>query len=120
VAQRFRPLPADSEFVRMMDYILDLIHDLLESGLETFSDSSSSEGSHHPSRECFMAETSDGHASSASDSGKTPREVPVRATVGRKGPASGGGGLSLAPARMTTAGATIGTQRELEEARHGL
>jgi hypothetical protein len=104
----------------MTDYILDLIHDLLESGLETFSDSSSSEGSHHPSRECFMAETSDGHASSASDSGKTPREVPVRATVGRKGPASGGGGLSLAPARMTTAGATIGTQRELEEARHGL
>jgi hypothetical protein len=29
-----------------------------------------------------MAETSDGHVSSASDSTETPREVPVRAVVG--------------------------------------
>jgi hypothetical protein len=71
-----------SEFIGMADYIVDSIHDLLESGSGMLSDSNSSEGSHHISRECFMAETSDGHVSSANDSDKTPRVVPVRAVVG--------------------------------------
>jgi hypothetical protein len=82
VAQHLCPLPADSEFVGMANYIMDSIHNLLESGSKTFSNSNSSGGSHHPSRECFMAETSDGHVSSTSDSGETPREVPVHAVVG--------------------------------------
>jgi hypothetical protein len=69
-------------FVGMADHIVDSIHDFLESGSETFFDSNSSEGSHHPSRECFMVEISDGHVSSASDSGDTLREVPVRAVAG--------------------------------------
>jgi hypothetical protein len=72
VIQRLRPLPVDSEFIGMADYIVDLIHDLLESGSETFSNSDSSGGSHHPSQECFMVETSDGHVLSTSDSGDTP------------------------------------------------
>jgi hypothetical protein len=84
VAQRLRPLPTDSEFVRMADYIMDLIHDLLESGLETFSDSNSSGGSHHSSLECFIAKTSDGHVLSASNSSETPRDFPcVRMQEGR-------------------------------------
>jgi hypothetical protein len=64
---------------------LDSIHDLLESGSEVFSCSSSSGGSHHLSRECFMVESSDGHVSSSSDSGKTPREVLVHVTARGKG-----------------------------------
>jgi hypothetical protein len=79
----------------MADYIVDSIHDLLESGSETFSNSDSSGGSHHPSQECFMVETSDGHILSASDSGETPREVPVHADAG--------GGEGLAPATVALA-----------------
>jgi hypothetical protein len=82
MAQRLCPLLAGSDFVGMADHIVDSIHDFLESGSETFFDSNSSEGSHHPSRECFMVEISDGHVSSASDSGDTLREVPVRAVAG--------------------------------------
>jgi hypothetical protein len=47
VAQCLRPLPADSEFVGMADYIVDSIHDLLELGSETFSNSNSSRRSHY-------------------------------------------------------------------------
>jgi hypothetical protein len=82
MAQRLRPLPADSEFVGMTDYIVDSIYDLLELGSKMFSNSYSSGGSCHPSQECFGAETSDGHVSSASNSSETPREVPVRADAG--------------------------------------
>jgi hypothetical protein len=64
-------------------YFVESIHDLLASDSKSISASVSSEGSHHPSQECFMAETSDGHVSSASDSGETPREVPVRVGAGR-------------------------------------
>jgi hypothetical protein len=55
---------------------MDSIHDLLESGSGMLSDSNSSEGSHHPSWECFMVENSNGHVSSANDSGKTPERSP--------------------------------------------
>jgi hypothetical protein len=72
MAQCLCPFSADNEFVKVVDYIVDSIHDLLGSDSETFFDSSSSRGSHHPSQECFMAETSNGHFSSASDSGETP------------------------------------------------
>jgi hypothetical protein len=46
----------DYEFVGMVDYLMELIHDLLASDSELISDSGSSRGSHHPSRECFMAD----------------------------------------------------------------
>jgi hypothetical protein len=49
VVQHLRPLPTGGEFVRMEDYIVDSILDLLESGSGMLSDSNSSEGSHHPS-----------------------------------------------------------------------
>jgi hypothetical protein len=82
VAQCLRSFSTDSEFVEMADYIVDSIHDLLGLDSQTFFDSSSSRGSHHPSQECFMAETSNGHFSSASDSSETPREVPVGVVAG--------------------------------------
>jgi hypothetical protein len=59
----------------MVDYFMESIHDLL-SNSESISDSNSCEGSHHPSQECFMAETSNGHVSSASDSGETLKRSP--------------------------------------------
>jgi hypothetical protein len=40
----------------MADYVMESIHDLLVSDSETISDSTSSQGSYHPLRECFMAE----------------------------------------------------------------
>jgi hypothetical protein len=51
--------PTNDEFVGMADYIVKSIHDLLASDLESISDSGSSQGSYHPSRQCFMAEIID-------------------------------------------------------------
>jgi hypothetical protein len=82
VAQLSSSPPANDKFMGMADFFVELIHDLLTSDSESISGSASSEGSHHPSRECFMPETSEGHVSSTSDSGETPREVPVRAGAG--------------------------------------
>jgi hypothetical protein len=72
----------NDEFIGMADYFVGSFHDLLASESESISSSVSSEDSHHPSRECFMAETSDGHVSSASESSETPREVLVPTVVG--------------------------------------
>jgi hypothetical protein len=66
--------PASDEFVGMADFFMELIHDPLASDSESISGFASSEGSHHPSRECFMVETSEGHISSASHSNKTPKK----------------------------------------------
>jgi hypothetical protein len=66
------PLPVKDEFVGMADFSVELAHDLPVGDSESISGSASTEGSHHPLRECFMAETFEGHVSSASDSGKTP------------------------------------------------
>jgi hypothetical protein len=64
----------------MVDHVVDSVLDLLASDSETLSDFGSSEGSHHPSCECFMVQegqrTPDGHVTDASDSGETPQEVP--------------------------------------------
>ena len=56
--------PPDDEFVGMLDYDYELLHDVLN---EDLGDSSSDFGSHHPSQECFMANTPEGQALSASD-----------------------------------------------------
>jgi hypothetical protein len=74
--QRFCPPPSNDEFVGMADYIEESIHDLLVNDLESISDSASSQGSYHPSRECFAADivddphreaTPEGHIVSAND-----------------------------------------------------
>jgi hypothetical protein len=41
----------------MADYIMGSVHDLLASDSESISDSISSQGSYHPSHECFMTDS---------------------------------------------------------------
>jgi hypothetical protein len=66
----------NDKFIGLADYIVESIHDLLVSDLESISNSTSSQGSYHPSHECFMAEivddthhevTPEGHIMSAND-----------------------------------------------------
>jgi len=56
----------NNEFVGMIESITESLHGLLMEGLGSDSGSNSSRGSHHPSRECFMAETPKGHVESVS------------------------------------------------------
>jgi hypothetical protein len=51
--------PTDDKLMGMEDYVLESFHDLLagDSEMISDSDSDSSRGSHHPSRESFMADT---------------------------------------------------------------
>ena len=70
--QRMYPPPMDDEFVGMADYIAESFHDLLEGDSESISDSNSSRGSHHPSRECFMEGTPKGHVESVHEGGAAP------------------------------------------------
>ena len=51
--------PPGGEFVGMLDYDYESLHDVLN---EHVGDSSSDSGSHHPSQECFMADTPEGQA----------------------------------------------------------
>ena len=66
VAQRAIPFPANNEFIGMIESATESLHGLLAKGPGSDSDSDSGRGSHHPSRECFMAETSEGNIESVS------------------------------------------------------
>jgi hypothetical protein len=78
----------------MADYIVETIHDLLVSNLKSITDSTSSQGSHHPSRECFMVEivddthreaTPEGHIASANnDAPHSGNGTPPRPADGRR------------------------------------
>lgn len=68
----------NDEFVGMADYASESVYDLLETDFEPLSGSPSGDGSHHPSRECFMAEVHDSRTSSTGDAEGRPRGVPVR------------------------------------------
>ena len=72
VAQRTIPSPTNNEFIGMIESVTESLHCLLAEGLGSDSGSDSGWGSHHPSRECFMAETSEGHVESASEEEVTP------------------------------------------------
>ena len=61
VARRMPPSAANDEFVGMTEYVAESFHDLLTGESESHSNSDSSRGSHHPSRECFMMGTPEGH-----------------------------------------------------------
>jgi hypothetical protein len=71
----FGSSPADGEFVGMMEYVSESFHDLLAGEAEVISDSGSSRGSHHPSRECFIVGVPEGHVEDA-QSGETPPNGP--------------------------------------------
>ena len=54
------------------DYVSESFYDLIAEGSKTVSDSDSGRGSHHPSRECFMAKTHDVHDEGVHDEEATP------------------------------------------------
>ena len=74
MAQRMHPSPTNDEFMGMTEYIVESFHDLLVGDSESPSDSDSSRGSHHPSRECFMAGTPEVYIKSIHDGGATPTD----------------------------------------------
>jgi len=57
MGQHMHPSPTNDEFMGMTEYVVESFHDLLTEESESPSNSDSSRGSHHPSRECFMAGT---------------------------------------------------------------
>ena len=56
----------------MTEYVVESFHDLLAGETESPSTSDSGRGSHHPSRECFMAGTPEGHVESIHEEEATP------------------------------------------------
>ena len=72
VAQRAPPFPMNNEFVGLTKYIMESFHDVLADETELPSTSNSSRGSHHPSHECFMAGTPEGHVKSIHEEEATP------------------------------------------------
>ena len=72
VAQRTPPSPTNDGFVRMTEYVAESFPDLLSRESESPSNSDSSRGSHHPSHECFMVGTPEGHIKSIHEEEATP------------------------------------------------
>ena len=64
VTQRMIPSPTNNEFMGVIKHIVESFHDLLTGETKSPSTSDSSRGSHHPSHECFMVGTSEGHIES--------------------------------------------------------
>ena len=72
MAQRTPSSPVNNEFLGMTEYVMETFHDLLAGESKLPSSSDSSRGSHHPSRECFMRGTPEGHVESISTEEVTP------------------------------------------------
>ena len=72
VAQCMPSFPVNDEFVGMTEYVTESFHDLFTEETKSPSASNSSRGSHHPSRECFMAGTPEGHVESIHEEEATP------------------------------------------------
>ena len=99
-------LPANNEFVGVIEHVTESLHNLLIEEPGSSSGSDSSRGSHHPSRECFMRGTPEGHVESISTEEATP--------VGNLGDKTKG--ETTAPPRMGVEQLKA-RQQELEEAR---
>ena len=56
--------PINNEFLGLIEHIIESLHNLLAEEPGSSSGSNSSRGSHHPSRECFMTGTPEGHIES--------------------------------------------------------
>ena len=76
VALRMVQPLANSEYVGVIEHDMESLHKLLTEEPESSSGSDSSMGSHHPSWECFMADTSEGHIESISEGEATPAANP--------------------------------------------
>ena len=72
MAQCMPSSPMNDEFMGMTDYVMESFHDLLVGELESPSNSDSSRGNHHPSCECLMAGTLEGHVESIHKEEATP------------------------------------------------
>jgi len=72
VAQHTPSSPTNDEFMGITKYIMESFYDLLTGESELSSNSDSSRGSHHPSRECFMVGTPKGYVESIHKGGATP------------------------------------------------
>ena len=72
LAQRTTLSPMNNKFMGMIKSVTESLHGLLTEGTGLDSGSDSGRGSHHPSRECFMADTSEGHIESVSMEDTTP------------------------------------------------
>jgi len=68
--------PTDSEFMGVVEHDPKTLYGLLAEEPESSSSSDSSKGSHHPSRECFMTQTPEGHVQSVSGEETTPTGNP--------------------------------------------
>ena len=55
------PSPTNDEFMGVIEHIVESFHDLLIEELDSPSGSNSSRRSDHPSHECFMTGTPEGH-----------------------------------------------------------
>ena len=60
----------------VIEHVMESFHDLLAEELELPSGSDSSRGSHHPSHECFMIGTLEGHVKSIHEEEATPTKDP--------------------------------------------
>ena len=56
--------PRNNEFMGVIKHIMESLHNLLTEEPGSSSGSDSSLGSHHPSPECFMTGTPEGHVES--------------------------------------------------------
>ena len=59
--------PTNNEFVGMIEHVTASLHNLLAEVPGSSFGSDSSRGSHHPSQECFMTGTPEGHVESISE-----------------------------------------------------
>ena len=68
--------PTDSEFMGVIKHDPETLYGLLAEDPESSSSSNSSNGSHHPYRECFMTQTPEGHVQNVSGEETTPTGNP--------------------------------------------
>ena len=68
--------PTDSEFMGVIEHDSETLYRLLAEEPESSSSSDSSKGSHHPSRECFMMQTPEGHVQNVFEEETTPTGNP--------------------------------------------
>jgi len=78
------PFSTNNEFVGLIEHITESLHNLLTGELGSSSSSDSSRGSHHPSRECFMARTPEGHVEDVSREEATLTSNPDGRSGGRQ------------------------------------
>ena len=72
VAQHMVPPPMNDKFVGVIEHVMESFHDLLVEEQESPFGSNSSRGSHHPSCECFMTGSPEGHVESIHEEEATP------------------------------------------------